>query len=131
MVISFFPLSLQMIYFNYVTSLGIWTLTETGTYCDDSISTSTRDNLFDCKTHCEMVGSKRLTFSFNKYCRCCDPSSRLLAYIGSRIAQIYTLPGKYMYLPTKTWCRNNIISIQSLLIVKFLIINTRSSNRSG
>ena len=90
-----------------VTAPDFWTLTETRKYCPDTIlHYDIRDSLYDCKKHCETNGAKRLTFYTDNSCRCCTASSELL--VSGNNGQIYTLLGKYIYLPTRNWCPNNI-----------------------
>ena len=85
-----------------MAALDVWTLTETGKYCPDSIlDYDLRDSLDDCKKHCETNGAKRLTFYTDNSCRCCTASSELL--VSGNNGQIYTLLGKYIYLPTRNW----------------------------
>ena len=88
---------------NYVSSLDVWSLTETGKTCPDIISNSKfTDGLDDCKTYCESNGAKRLAFrSRTNYCRCCTASSELLV---SSSGHIYTLQGNYNLFPTTNWC---------------------------
>ena len=91
-----------------VPASAIWTLTDTGKYCPDG-TYDYRRSLGDCKIHCEANGAKRLTFEYyDRYdshlCRCCPNYSKLSVVSGNN--QIYTILGKYMYLPTRKWCRN-------------------------
>ena len=72
---------------NLCTQSGIWKLTETGKVCPNTIFEGLRDNLNDCQTHCETVGTRRLTFFPNNYCICCTASRELVTY---DIGQIYT-----------------------------------------
>ena len=60
---------------NLCTQSGIWKLTETGKVCLNTIFEGLRENLDDCQTHCETVGTRRLTFFPNNYCICCNSSS--------------------------------------------------------
>ena len=79
----------------------LWTLTETGKYCPETICKAYRDSLDDCKRYCETNGARRLTVGSYNYCSCCTASSKLLMTDDN--VDVYTLQGKYMYLPTKNW----------------------------
>ena len=89
--------------FNCVASPDLWTLTETGKYCSDSIVQNYKNSLVDCQAHCKTKGARRLTFyPSDDYCICCTASSEL--EVSSEGGQIYTFQGKYMYLPNTSWC---------------------------
>ena len=96
MVLSIPLLNNHNYIFNYVASLGIWTLTETGMHCLDTIWQGDTDDLVDCQTHCETVGARKLTFidnpHFGDYCQCCTESSELET--GENNEFVYTYQGK-------------------------------------
>ena len=87
---------MRMIFLFHLKSKEPWSLIKTGQHCSETIVSSTRDSLADCKAYCMQNGAIRLTYFQTKLCLCCTADSALADAIST--AEIYEAGGSFVFV---------------------------------